>query len=148
MHGTFHTSETAHLLDPNVLLIPDNHEHRIYADDRAELYVVVDAEDYPFFSRWRWDFRFNSTGKKLYLRRRRFFSQYGCEWCWLHVEICRRHHGDPPTPAHTIADHWSGDSVDCRRDNLRWATLSMNRRNRHGSAMATRELQHDLESRL
>jgi hypothetical protein len=142
--GTIETSDLYHPLDPRTLL-PDNHEHRIYADDVENLWVVVDGEDYAYFSRWRWEPCYDKRGKKLYLRRKPGpVSGHARRWLWLHVEILRRSRGEPPGPAYHIGDHLDGDTVNCRRANLRWATFSMNRRNRHGCALATRlGLVHD-----
>lgn len=108
--------------------IPRPHEWRIYANDHASVWAVVDEEDYLWAIRWRWGKKFNSDKKKIYLyRHSRKVSIY------LHKEICHRAHGDPPTEKHIIGDHRNGDSLDCQRHNLRWATLSQNRRNTHGS---------------
>ncbi len=53
---------------------------------------------------------------------------------WLHREICLRAHGLPPSRHHLIADHLDGESLNDRRANLRWATLSTNNRNLNGLA--------------
>ena len=50
---------------------------------------------------------------------------------WLHKEILRRV-GPPPSPAHTVGDHMNGNSLDNRRSNLRWATVTENNRNKYG----------------
>jgi hypothetical protein len=39
----------------------------------------------------------------------------------------------PPTKKHVLVDHRTGHTLNCRRPNLRWATHSMNSRNRNGS---------------
>ena len=38
----------------------------------------------------------------------------------------------PITSQRIIVDHANSDGFDCRRDNLRYATLSFNRMNRNG----------------
>jgi hypothetical protein len=141
MHGSFGRTDGKpkdrwHPLDPSLVLCPSDHEHRVYADDQAALWVVVDAEDYSHFSRWRWQPCWDRTGRKLYLRR-----TVAGRHIYLHKEILRRAKGEPPTPGHHIADHRNGMERDCRRANLRWATVSMNRRNRYGAAM--QELGYD-----
>lgn len=126
-------SGSIHPLDPNFLSLPDSHEHRIYADDYAHTFARVDAEDYWFFSRWRWKAIPNSTGKKLYLIRttnspgdQKSYSIY------LHVAIHERRQIRKPTRKHTMVDHVDSDSLHCRKINLRWATPQMNRWNRAG----------------
>jgi hypothetical protein len=114
---------------------PQNHEHRIYGDDNASVWAVVDAEDYAYFSQWRWcpTKACRIARRKTYLRR-----QIGNRTLYLHVEIMQR--VEPaPSPAHIIVDHMNGNSLDCRRANLRWATPSQNAKNKFGSY--TRQLE-------
>jgi len=102
-----------------------------YVGTHAELQIVIDEEDYLWASQWRWGINPTKNKKKLYVRRTgryagRFISIY------LHKAICLRAHGMPPSPSHIMSDHKSGNTLDCRRDNLRWATPSENRQNYNG----------------
>jgi hypothetical protein len=107
------------------------HEHHIYGDDREAIWAVVDADDYAYFSAWRWEPISNSTGKKFYLRRSVGRGNTSRP-LYLHVAIHQRRGITPPSPKHTMVDHIDCDSLNCRKSNLRWATPSMNRLNRHG----------------
>lgn len=111
-------------------------EHRIYGDDGASVWATVDAEDYWHFSAWRWcpTKACKSARRKSYLRR-----QIGNRTLYLHVEIMKRVE-PPPSPAHTIVDHKDGNSLNCRRGNLRWATPSQNARNLFGSYLQQMEM--------
>lgn len=96
-----------------------------------EVFCVVSFDDFVWASQWAWYPKPSKNGKKLYACRSarisgRYFSVY------LHKEICFRATGMPPSPRHIIADHMNGNSLDCRRSNLRWATPSENRQNYHG----------------
>lgn len=126
MHGTQH-----HDWHPEFLLA--DYEHRIYADDYECVYAIVDEDDYQFFSQWRWHTVANSTGKKLYLRRVTGRADHSTP-IYLHVAIHKRRGIRKPSKFHTMVDHQNGDSLYCRKYNLRWATPKMNRRNRLGQA--------------
>lgn len=118
--------------------IDDEREWRIYGDDRAQVWAIVDRDDWEFFTRYKWTTKRSRGGPdgKLYLRRAvgenaggqrlRTFTLY------LHIEIMKRTGVPQPSPAHRIVDHRNGNSLNCRKLNLRWATPTMNARNVFG----------------
>lgn len=104
------------------------------SDSDASLVALVDPVDWEWARRYRWGFRVSnprlSGHEKVYAVRTVWQPQGPCFTSYLHKEVVLRALGPAPTPAHTIGDHRNGDSLDCRRDNLSWATPSMNRHNR------------------
>lgn len=124
------------------------HECRIYGDDRASIYSVIDDIDYQWALQWRWSPKFSKRGKKFYLRRctnEGSGAFYECpetgrirrnrtqRTLFLHTAIMLRSGVIPPTKKHVLVDHRDGDAMNCRRSNLRWATHTMNSRNVFGS---------------
>lgn len=116
---------------------------RIYGDDNAQVEALVDEEDYQYLIRYRWNPKL--TKGKIYLRRA--ISTYhseggraGSATIYLHVEIMKRKGVEPPCSEHVLVDHRNGNSLDCRRSNLRWSTKTMNNRNRFGIAAMQEEL--------
>jgi len=127
--------------DPT-LWVDDAHEFRIYGDAMAQTWAVVDEVDYQWAIAWRWcrnikKSRGNPDKIKIYMRRAVGDNANGVrlrtETVYLHIEILRRTGATPPTKFHTICDHRDGDTMNCRRSNLRWATHSMNSLNRFGA---------------
>lgn len=108
----------------------DHGPHFIWGDPHGEVLARVDAEDYGFLSQWCWGVTWDKHGRKPYLRRTgsdngRSFTIY------LHKVVMERK-GVVQPPHHIIADHEDGDTLNCTRANLHWATPSMNRKNIRG----------------
>lgn len=122
----------------------------ISLSDRWDLHALVDEEDLAWSRQWKWNHTTGSGGRiadiayltgakkrgvntdKVYAKRSTR-AQGRAVSLYLHREICLRAYGQPPSDRH-VADHLNGDSLDCRRENLRWATLSQNAKNLFGSA--------------
>jgi hypothetical protein len=107
---------------------PRSPTRRLWLDDREHRFVTLDEADYHFFVRWLWSAKPSRGGRKFYACRT--LSTDGVDKSlYLHVEIMKRTKRPPPSPAHTVVDHRNGDSLLCTRENLRWSTPSMNRKN-------------------
>ena len=132
--------------------VKDEHEYRIYADDYANEYAIVDAIDYHWAIQWRWGWKESRIHKgtkvvKRYLFRPaqvklgedvfidgKRYQQRRQENLFLHVAIMERTGIPKPiTNQKIIVDHANSKDWDCRRSNLRYATVSFNNRNRHGA---------------
>lgn len=99
---------------------------RVYLDPRdLSIFALVDRVDYQWAVRWRWTWRFDKRGKKRYAQRNTSVAGRRAT-LFLHKEIVRRARGEPPSPLHVIGDHADGDSLNCQRYNLDWATRSQN----------------------
>lgn len=103
--------------------------------DRFDITALVSEEDHRWAMQWRWSFKWaagakaNKGGCIYAYRQIRIAGRK--ETLWLHREVTWRAYGKPPSERH-MADHWNGDTLDCRRGNLRWATPSENAKNRLG----------------
>lgn len=119
----------------------------ICLSDRFDVHVLVDEEDYQWARAIKWRHIWSGGnrmaameavyGRKIWTEKLYAVAEPGTRAArrrlFLHREITERAYGPPPSPQH-VSDHLNGDSLDCRRENLRWATLSQNARNRFGSA--------------
>lgn len=128
MHGTI-----IHPLDPNYIDFGEDRAYYIMGDDHGDIMARVDREDYWYFCQWRWAVKYDKHGKKPYLYRKIFTKNTASNRTslFLHVAVQVRT-GIPQPLHHSMVDHEDGDSLNCRRYNLSWATPSMNRRNIRG----------------
>ena len=127
--------------DPNTWE-KDNYEYRVYADDYANDYAIVDQIDYQYLIQWRWKLKKSKSTKntkndKIYLARTGHEGNRDnrtCSTIFLHSEVMKRKGAKvPKTNKKIIIDHADSDGFNCKRSNLRYATLSFNRMNRYGA---------------
>jgi hypothetical protein len=117
--------------------------YRIYGRIDQSLWAIVDPEDFEFFSQWKWSYA-SGPGGKFYIMRRsgnamKIVDGFSMRMpgkqrsIYLHREVMARTGIVQPSPKHKLVDHRNGNSLDCRRSNLRWATVSQNNKNKFGS---------------
>jgi hypothetical protein len=102
---------------------------RVYLDKACEIFCLVSAEDYDWVTQWRWGWRWDRWKKKRYATRTSWRDGRRCT-VYMHKAVLERAGKVQPSEAYTISDHQDGESLNNRRGNLEWATVSMNRRNR------------------
>lgn len=90
-------------------------------------YAIIDSEDWPWVQRHRW-WRVGGQSGKWYAARHGLGSRETRGNLFLHIEILNRYLGLAPEPG-MVGDHINGDSMDCRRRNLKWATKLENAKN-------------------
>ncbi len=140
------------IFDPNTWDLYNNWEFRVYADDYANEWAIVDRVDYQYLIEWRWKPGKSRVSKgtakpKVYLCRAvptivgkdtyengKRIQNRVTSTLYLHQAVMERK-GDlrPKTNKKLIIDHANGNGMDCRRKNLRWATISFNNKNLFGS---------------
>lgn len=104
-----------------------NHPNRIWLDVENDIYAVVSDEDHAWALQWCWQITWDRHKRKAYATRST--HEFGRRVKkYLHKEVLARSDILPPSAKHTMGDHEDGHSLNCQRDNLSWATASMNRR--------------------
>lgn len=141
------------IFDPNTWELYNDWEFRVYSDDYANEWAIVDQIDYQHLVQWRWRIKpsrvWNGTKKpKKYLFRAgheslgpsskdedgKIIRNRIVSSIYLHTVVMERTGiAKPKTNQKLIVDHANGKEFDCRRKNLRWATISFNNKNRFGS---------------
>ena len=95
-------------------------------DGSIRAYVLVDAADYEAISRYRWHI---VNGR---LPRPRVSRYEGTSPGRKRLQLSRELLGLPPG-RYPEVDHVNGDTLDCRRANLRAVTKAQNQQNRQGA---------------
>jgi hypothetical protein len=130
--------------DPNLIAAPQ--VCFLQLSDRFDVYAMLDPIDYEWARQWKWCHTYGSGSMvevaegvfaierpdHIYARR-----CVGSTTLFLHREILRRKDGEPRYKR-AIGDHINGETLNCRRNNLRWATPRMNARNKAGSRTRAR----------
>lgn len=101
--------------------------YRIWLDVGADIFVVVSQEDYDWARQWKWQITWDKHKRKVYATRSPTIAGQSRTKIYLHKAIMARKDILPPTKKHTMGDHGDGESRNCQRYNLSWATPSMNR---------------------
>ena len=136
--------------DPNTW--QQDYEYRIYSDDYSNDYAIVDQIDYQYLVQWRWKLKESrchagTIKVKKYLARTshetiapnsyidgKKIQHRICATIFLHTVVMeRKNTPKPKTDSKLIVDHANGNELDCRRVNLRWATISFNNKNIFGA---------------
>lgn len=90
---------------------------------------IIDVEDFPFVSQWKW--HASRYGNTFYvMRRRRVSDEDGASKIALARELLN-------APGGMVVDHINGDGLDNRRCNLRVVTQLQNTRNRRSATGST-----------
>lgn len=107
--------------------------YKILLTPRLTYEVTVDYVDYAFFTTFLWQ----AKVFKRHARRKQMIYAYRSTYdrerksrgksLYLHIEIMKRMGVEQPTPEHKLVDHIDGNTFNCKRDNLQWATYAMNR---------------------
>lgn len=102
--------------------------YRIYITPDCSEWATVSRGDYVWALSWCWQFTWDKHKRKKYATRSTSLPGGKRIKIYLHKAVMARADKIPPTPAHTIGDHQDGDSLNCTRENLEYATPSVNRR--------------------
>lgn len=102
--------------------------YRIWLDSACTICALVSFEDYAWALQWKWQITWDRHKRKAYATRSTGGKSNGRRKLYLHKEVLLRTMKLPPTPKHTMGDHGDGNSLNCERWNLDWATPSQNRR--------------------
>ncbi len=119
---------------------------RLSLSSRWDVTALLDRQDYEWARRFTWYPTYGSGKMVLYApgvyaiqNPDHIYARTTIDGrqVWLHRAVLGRAAG-PPRYKRAIGDHCNGQTLDCRRANLRWATIAMNNRNRPGSKVRKR----------
>jgi hypothetical protein len=87
-------------------------------------FAIVDAADYEWLSQWKWHAGWNKHTQGFYVKRGVRLGSSRFRTDFMHRLILGLEHAD-----RRQGDHWNGNTLDNRRDNLRIATYAQNTQN-------------------
>jgi hypothetical protein len=88
-------------------------------------YAIVDASDYEWMMQWRWFSKWNNGTGSYYAARQEKVEGRRARMRFMHLVILGLDFDDDRR-----GDHKNNITLDCRRDNLRIATIAESMRNR------------------
>jgi len=107
--------------------------YRIWLDSACTVCALVSFEDYEWALQWKWQITWDRHKRKMYATRSTTTGEVrnGRKVrvkIYLHKAVLERSGKVQPCGKHTMGDHGDGNSLNCQRWNLEWATPSQNRR--------------------
>lgn len=119
--------DAVQVASPAIIVIPEYREIMVGA--REQYTAKVSHEDYEFVVEYKWNFK-RSRGGNIYVRRGGGrYNGVLRPTILLHNVILDRMGMPRPSEEHT-GDHANRDTLDNRRDNLRWMDRSGQNKNR------------------
>jgi hypothetical protein len=102
------------------------------------LFAIVDESDFAELSQWRW--YACPSGRKG--GRQKFYAARGVR-CGARVRHFKMHRQITGAANGVAVDHRNGNSLDCRRHNLRLSTQTQNNRNKRGWSALPKGVKRD-----
>lgn len=114
---------------PETAALDASAPRRVYLDAACEVFALVSPDRYAWATQWLWRWRWDRTKTKRYAVRNTWRDGRPVT-LYMHKEVLNATGKVQPSEAHTIGDHQDGESLNNQDENLEWATVSQNRRNR------------------
>lgn len=109
----------------NAIQLARQHEAKVVRLTRSK-FAVVDVKDYPVVRQFNWRAHTKSGYTSAI---RKWLTCESPPYPGATIALAVYLLGDPPETG-MLVDHISGNSLDCRRANMRWATAAQNSANR------------------
>lgn len=97
--------------------------------ERRDIWCLVDADDWDWIAQWRWNWGWHAKTKWKYYAKRNVGPARSTLYLARELMIRDDPRDDNYRSFHVV-DHINRQSLDNRRANRRWATMSQNNANR------------------
>ena len=114
----------------------------LYIKSDLSLWVAMDHVDWEWAHHFMWNYKPRESGLSSHWYAKRNVGRERTP-VYLHVEIMRRKMAMPK--GMPITDHINGNTLDCRRNNLRWTTPKINANNRWHKSYCLPILREEIE---